>query len=54
MNNEPVKNEELKWAKESVKNSYVFRFNNIDDILGNYLEIEYNGLDNDYYRNYLE
>ncbi len=49
----PVSIEELQWAKESVKNSYVFKFNNIDDLLGNYLEIEYNDLDADYYKKYL-
>jgi len=53
MQKEKVTDEELKWAKESVKNSYVFRFNTIYDILGNYLEMEYNGLDEDYYKNYL-
>jgi len=54
MYSEPITDEELEWAKKSVKNSYVFRFNNIEDLLGNFLEIEYNDLDADYYRNYLE
>ncbi len=54
MYNEPVSNEELNWAKESVKNSYVFNFNNINDLLGNFLEIEYNDLDAGYYKNYLD
>jgi zinc protease len=51
---EPVSADELNWAKESVKNSYVFRFSTIDDLLGNFLEIEYNDLDADYYKKYLE
>jgi len=50
----PVTTGELEWAKESVKNSYVFRFNNIDDLLGNFLEIEYNDLNADYYKKYLD
>jgi len=54
MYTEPVSNEELNWAKESVKNSYVFRFNTVNDLLGNFLEIEYNDLDADYYRKYLD
>lgn len=53
MYNEPVSREELAWAKESVKNSYVFRFNDIDDLLGNFLEIDYNDLDAGYFRDYL-
>jgi predicted Zn-dependent peptidase len=53
MQKEPVTDEELKWAKESIKNSYIFRFNTIYDILGNYIEMEYNGLDADYYKKYL-
>ena len=48
MSSEPVSSEELDWAKESVKNSYVFRFNDIDDLLGNFLEIDYNDLDENY------
>jgi len=53
MSNEPVTADELQWAKESVKNSYVFRFNTISDLLGNFLEIEYNDLDSDYFKTYL-
>lgn len=52
MSVDPVSSEELDWAKESVKNSYVFRFNDIDDLLGNFLEIDYNDLNPDYYREY--
>ncbi len=50
----PVTEEELQWAKESVKNSYVFRFSTINDLLGNFLEREYNDLDSDYFKNYLD
>ncbi len=48
-----ITDEELAWAKESVKNSYVFRFNTVDDLLGNYLEIQYNNLEQDYFKKYL-
>ncbi len=54
MCNEPVTKEELEWAKESIKNSYVFKFNNIDDLLANFFEIEYNDLDTEYFKNYLD
>lgn len=54
MYNERLSKEEIEWAKESVKNSYVFRFNNIDDLLGNFLDIEYNDLDSGYYLKYLD
>jgi zinc protease len=53
MCNEPIDNDELQWAKESIKNSYIFRFETIEDLLGNYLDLEYNGLSRDYYENYL-
>ena len=53
MCNDPIDNDELQWAKESIKNSYIFRFENIEDILSNYLDLEYNGLSSDYYENYL-
>jgi zinc protease len=53
MCNEHVESDELEWAKESIKNSYIFRFDTIEDILGNYLDLEYNGLSADYYENYL-
>jgi zinc protease len=53
MCNEPVGNDELQWAKESIKNSYIFRFDNIESILSNYLDLEYNELSSDYYENYL-
>lgn len=51
---ERISDEELGWAKESVKNSYVFRFNTVDDLLGNFLEIQYNNLESDYFKKYLE
>ncbi len=54
MYNEPVSQDELNWAKESIKNSFVFRFNEINDLLGNFLEIEYNDLEADYYKKYLD
>jgi len=53
MCNEPVSSDELEWAKESIKNSYIFRFDTTQDILSNYLDLEYNELNSDYYENYL-
>ncbi len=49
----PVTNEELAWAKESIVNSYVFNFSKTSDILENYLQIEFNNLNRNYYRDYL-
>ena len=43
--------EELEWAQESVINSYVFNFAKTSD---NYLQIEFNNLDKEYYRDYLK
>jgi len=54
MSKEEVSEEELAWARESVKNSYVFNFAKTSDILENYLQIEYNNLDRRYYRDYLK
>ena len=52
MYKEDVPVEELDWAKESVLNSYVFNFAKTSDILSNYLEIEFNELDRNYYTDY--
>lgn len=49
-----VADEELAWAMESVTNSYVFNFAKTSDILDNYLQIEFNNLDRDYYKDYLK
>jgi len=54
MSKEGVSEEELSWARESVKNSYVFNFAKTSDLLENYLQIEYNNLDRRYYRDYLK
>lgn len=54
MSEEEVTAEELAWARESVTNSYVFNFARTSDILDNYLQIEYNNLDREYYRDYLK
>ncbi len=45
---------DLKWAKSSIKNSYIFRFETPMDILGNYLEKDFYGLPDDYYERYLD
>ena len=49
-----VSSEEISWAKESINNSFIFRFEKISHILSNYLDIDYNGLDYNYYRDYPE
>lgn len=49
-----VSSEEITWARESIINSYIFRFEKISHILANYLDIDYNGLDYNYYRDYPE
>lgn len=50
----PVSDKELSWARESITNSFIFKFENISDILSNYLDIEYNKLDRNYYNNYTD
>ncbi len=52
MSQNEVSGKEILWAKESINNSYIFRFEKISHILANYLDVDYNGLDADYYRDY--
>lgn len=49
---EAVPEQELLWAKDSIIKSYIFKFEKISDILSNYLDIDYNRLDKNYYRDY--
>jgi predicted Zn-dependent peptidase len=50
----PVPEKELSWAKESIINSFIFKFENISSLLSNYLDIDYNNLDKNYYNNYTD
>lgn len=47
-----IPEKELLWAKESIIKSYIFKFEKTSDILSNYLDIDYNGLDKSYYNDY--
>jgi len=49
---ENVSEKELHWAKEAICNSYIFRFDTLLNILGNYLSSNYNGLPADYFEKY--
>ncbi len=52
MYEQPVLEEELSWAIQSIINSYVFTFSKISQILDNYFAIEYYGLDKNYFTGY--
>jgi zinc protease len=54
MTKNPVPENELSWAKESIINSFIFKFENISSLLSNYLDIDYNNLDKNYYNNYTD
>jgi len=54
MTRDPVPDSELSWARESIINSYIFKFENISGILSNYLDIDYNNLDKNYYNDYTD
>lgn len=49
-----VTKQELEWAKDSISNSYIFNFDTLQNVLNNYLSIEYNDLPGDYYESYLD
>ncbi|MBN1533996.1 MAG: insulinase family protein [Spirochaetes bacterium] len=53
MGRDRLPRQDIGWAKRSISNSYIFRFETPMDILGNYLEREYCGLPEDYYERYL-
>ncbi len=53
MYSDSVTDTELNHAKRAVNNSFIFRFNSTGSIVSHYLDIDYNALDPDYYRNYL-
>ncbi len=53
MAEKPVSGEDMKWANESIENSYIFEFDTSLHVLEKYLFLHYNGLDESYLRNYL-
>jgi zinc protease len=53
MGEHPVTDDELKWARESISNSYIFGFDTTLSVLEKYLFLGYNGLDESYLRDYL-
>ncbi|PKL37639.1 MAG: hypothetical protein CVV44_14945 [Spirochaetae bacterium HGW-Spirochaetae-1] len=52
MASEPVSDEELTWAKNSINNSYIFNFDTTLNLLNNYIEMAYNRLPVDYFSTY--
>ncbi|HOK92009.1 MAG TPA: pitrilysin family protein [Spirochaetota bacterium] len=54
LKDEPVSDEELLWAKESITNSYIFNFATVSDVLSNYIELEINNWPGDYFYKYLD
>ena len=54
MRESPVKDEELKNAKEYIINSFVFKFTSIAQIVNRFLTFEYYGLPTSYLETYLE
>ncbi|MCU0821189.1 MAG: insulinase family protein [Spirochaetes bacterium] len=51
---EPVSDDELKWTKESIRNSYIFEFDTHENLLNKYLFTSYNGLPDSYHRDYIK
>jgi predicted Zn-dependent peptidase len=54
MRESPVKDEELKNAKEYIINSFVFKFTSTARIVNRFLTFEYYGLPTSYLETYLE
>tara|TARA_B100000315_G_scaffold8981_1_gene8842 strand:- start:16706 stop:18139 length:1434 start_codon:yes stop_codon:yes gene_type:complete len=54
MRESPVKDEELKNAKEYIINSFVFKFTSTARIVNRFLTFEYYGLPTDYLKTYLD
>ncbi len=54
MTEKAVPENELLWARESIINSFIFKFENISSLLSNYLDIDYNNLDKNYYNDYTD
>ena len=53
MRDNPVTPEEMEWTRKSLENSYIFEFDTPQNILGKYLFLDYNGLDESYLKNYI-
>ncbi len=53
MAEKPVSGEDMKWANESIANSYIFEFDTSLHVLEKYLFLHYNGLDESYLRTFL-
>ncbi len=49
-----VSDEELKWTKESIKNSYIFEFDSPMNILNKYTFLSYNGLTDSFIEEYIK
>lgn len=53
MREKPVTAEEMEWTRKSLENSYIFEFDTPQNILGKYLFLDYNGLDESYLTSYI-
>ena len=53
MSDREVTDDELTLAKNFISNSFIFRFDTRDDLLGNYIFTEYNVLPGSYFHDYL-
>jgi len=54
MAEEKIPGKDLEWAKRSLSNRFIFKFETPMDVLGNYLDREYYGLPERYYEEYLD
>jgi zinc protease len=54
MGREPVRDEELAWARKAISGSWIFQFDTPMNVLGKYISASYYGLPDDYYMNYLD
>ncbi len=51
---EKITAQELQWSQDSINNSFVFNFDTPSNILGNYIDIAYNNLPDNYFQEYLK
>jgi len=52
MTEKQVMDDELQWAKESLRNSYIFEFDTYIDLLNKFITLNYNGLTEKYLKDY--